>query len=123
MLVDEETARKLAESLVAAFNDRDEARLHALFREDVVMRSPVIYQLMGAEGVLRGREAVAPYLRLVYTQLGHTRFRLQGVYCGAGSFAMRCSTVFEKEAVEFFEVDDKGLITSWNACFDSLKLP
>jgi len=124
MILDVATARKTAEAFVTAWNSHDDIALLGMFRDDATMSGPLLYQLLKAEdGVLRGKDAIANYLRMIMTQLPHVCFDVKCVYAGVGGFAMHCSTIFNKDALETFELDEKGKIVRWAAYYSSLELP
>ena len=124
MIVDMVTARKVADAFVEAWNSHDDIALLDLMHDDVTMTSPIIFQLLNKEtGVLQGKTAIASLVRLVMTQLPHVCMGLKEVYAGVGGFAMHCSVIFERGAVETFALDANGKITSWTAYYSSLRLP
>jgi ketosteroid isomerase-like protein len=71
-----------AEHWLAAWNEHDLEALLAHFADDVVFTSPVAAQLLGSDGVVRGKKALRDYWTEGLRRIPDLRFEVVGVYTG-----------------------------------------
>ena len=80
--MDREHALQFADHWVSAWNDHDLERILGHFAGDVVFTSPVAAQLLGWDGVIRGREALRAYWAEGLRRIPDLRFEVLAVYAG-----------------------------------------
>jgi ketosteroid isomerase-like protein len=80
--MDHVAARLWADSWVAAWNAHDLEAVLAHFTDDVTFRSPVAAQLLGGDGVIRGKAALRAYWAEGLRRIPDLRFEVVGVYAG-----------------------------------------
>lgn len=74
--INEKTAEQIYELWDEALAARDEEGAVPLYARDVVLESPLVRHLTGsAEGVVRGRENLRDFVRLVFARTPPTRRR------------------------------------------------
>lgn len=76
------TARAFADSWVTAWNAHDLDAVLAHFADDVTFRSPVAVQLLGGDGVIRGKDALRAYWAEGLRCIPDLRFEVLGSYVG-----------------------------------------
>ncbi|GFK94378.1 hypothetical protein NNJEOMEG_02222 [Fundidesulfovibrio magnetotacticus] len=123
-MLDKNTVRQFAQSLVDAWNRHDLAAIMSHYAEDVVFTNPLILLLVGKpDGVLRGRETIRPYWADVLRNIPHLHFKVHDVYPGVNGFAVHYQGIFERETIEVFTLDDKGKIASSTMFLENLNMP
>ncbi|MFF7333488.1 YybH family protein [Streptomyces sp. NPDC090306] len=80
--MDHEKARAFVDSWVAAWNAHDLDSLLAHFADDVTFRSPVAAQLLGGDGVMRGKDALRSYWEEGLRRIPDLRFEVVDHYVG-----------------------------------------
>ncbi|MFJ3644249.1 nuclear transport factor 2 family protein [Streptomyces sp. NPDC090108] len=80
--MDHATARDFVNSWVADWNAHDLDALLKHFDDNVVFRSPVAAQLLGGDGVIRGKEALRAYWAEGLRRIPDLRFEVLGSYVG-----------------------------------------
>ena len=80
--MDQHEATDFAARWERAGNAHDLDALRAHFAADVVFRSPVAAQLLGGDGVIRGRDALRAYWSRALELVPDLRFTVEGVYAG-----------------------------------------
>ncbi|MFE0465425.1 nuclear transport factor 2 family protein [Kitasatospora sp. NPDC058965] len=80
--MDHEFARTFVEGWVKAWNAHDLEAVLAHFTEDAVFRSPVAVQLLGGDGVIRGKAALRAYWAEGLRRIPDLRFEVVGRYVG-----------------------------------------
>ncbi|MYT73557.1 MULTISPECIES: nuclear transport factor 2 family protein [unclassified Streptomyces] len=80
--MDQVTAQTFVDSWVTAWNAHDLDALLAHFAEDVTFRSPVAAQLLGGDGVMRGKGALRAYWEEGLRRIPDLRFEVVGSYAG-----------------------------------------
>lgn len=86
--MDHETARTFVDSWVTAWNAHDLDALLAHFADDVTFRSPVAAQLLGGDGVMRGKDALRDYWTEGLRRIPDLRFEVVGSYIGVNSLVI-----------------------------------
>lgn len=86
--MDHVTARTFVDSWVTAWNAHDLDSLLAHFADDVTFRSPVAAQLLGGDGVMRGKEALRAYWEEGLRRIPDLRFEVVGSYVGVNSLVI-----------------------------------
>lgn len=81
-VMDSVSARKFAADWEAAWNAHDLDALLAHFADEVTFRSPVAAQLVGGDGVIRGKEALRAYWSEGLRRIPDLRFEVVGTYVG-----------------------------------------
>jgi hypothetical protein len=76
------TARAFVDSWVTAWNAHDLDTLLTHFADDVTFRSPVAAQLLGSDGVIRGKEALRAYWAEGLRRIPDLQFEVVGCYVG-----------------------------------------
>ncbi|MEU9833949.1 nuclear transport factor 2 family protein [Streptosporangium sp. NPDC048047] len=80
--MDHVAVRKFVDGWAAAWNAHDLDALLAHFAEDVTFRSPVAAQLLGGDGVIRGKAALRAYWAEGLRRIPDLRFEVVGSYIG-----------------------------------------
>lgn len=70
------------DSWVTAWNAHDLDSLLAHFTDEVTFRSPVAAQLLGGDGVIRGKDALRAYWTEGLRRIPDLRFEVVGSYVG-----------------------------------------
>ncbi|MFJ9082983.1 nuclear transport factor 2 family protein [Streptomyces sp. NPDC102384] len=86
--MDHVTARTFVDSWVTAWNAHDLDALLAHFADDVTFRSPVAAQLLGGDGVMRGKDALREYWTEGLRRIPDLRFEVVGSYVGVNSLVI-----------------------------------
>ncbi|MFZ3573512.1 nuclear transport factor 2 family protein [Streptomyces sp. BH097] len=86
--MDHVTARTFVDSWVTAWNAHDLDALLAHFADDVTFRSPVAAQLLGGDGVMRGKDALRAYWEEGLRRIPDLRFEVVGSYVGVNSLVI-----------------------------------
>ena len=86
--MDHVTARTFVDSWVTAWNAHDLDALLAHFADDVTFRSPVAAQLLGGDGVMRGKDALRDYWTEGLRRIPDLRFEVVGSYVGVNSLVI-----------------------------------
>ncbi|MFZ3554411.1 nuclear transport factor 2 family protein [Streptomyces sp. BH055] len=86
--MDHVTARTFVDSWVTAWNAHDLDALLAHFADDVTFRSPVAAQLLGGDGVMRGKKALRAYWEEGLRRIPDLRFEVVGSYVGVNSLVI-----------------------------------
>ncbi|MFE2991707.1 nuclear transport factor 2 family protein [Streptomyces sp. NPDC059262] len=74
--------RAFVDSWVTAWNAHDLDALLSHFADDVTFRSPVAAQLLGSDGVIRGKDALRAYWTEGLRRIPDLRFEVVGSYVG-----------------------------------------
>ncbi|WP_372346159.1 nuclear transport factor 2 family protein [Streptomyces sp. KL116D] len=80
--MDHGQARAFVDSWVTAWNAHDLEALLAHFADDVTFRSPVAAQLLGGDGVIRGKDGLRAYWTEGLRRIPDLRFEVVGHYVG-----------------------------------------
>ncbi|MEU6740982.1 YybH family protein [Streptosporangium sandarakinum] len=80
--MDHVAARKFVDDWVTAWNAHDLEALLAHFTEDVTFRSPVAAQLLGGDGIIRGKAALRAYWAEGLRRIPGLRFEVIDSYVG-----------------------------------------
>jgi hypothetical protein len=80
--MDRVTARTFVDSWVRAWNAHDLDALLTHFTDDVMFRSPVAAQLLGGDGVIRGKNALYAYWAEGLRRIPDLRFEVVDTYVG-----------------------------------------
>ncbi|MFE6806874.1 nuclear transport factor 2 family protein [Streptomyces sp. NPDC057696] len=75
-------ARAFVDSWVTAWNAHDLEALLSHFADDVTFRSPVAAQLLGNDGVIRGKDALRAYWEEGLRRIPDLQFEVVGSYVG-----------------------------------------
>ncbi|WP_020664067.1 YybH family protein [Amycolatopsis benzoatilytica] len=86
--MDHSAAREFADHWARAWNARDLDTLMTHFAEDVVFRSPVAIQVLGGDGIIRGKAALRAYWAEGLRRIPDLRFEVLGVYVGLSSLVI-----------------------------------
>lgn len=76
------SARVFVDSWVTAWNAHDLDALLSHFADDVTFRSPVAAQLIGNDGVIRGKDELRAYWAEGLRRIPDLRFEVVGSYVG-----------------------------------------
>ncbi|MEU2715655.1 nuclear transport factor 2 family protein [Streptomyces sp. NPDC007205] len=80
--MDHATARQFVDSWVTAWNAHRLDAVLSHYAEDVLFRSPVAAQLLGGDGVIRGKDALRAYWTEGLRRIPDLRFEVLGSYVG-----------------------------------------
>ncbi|MFJ4429048.1 nuclear transport factor 2 family protein [Streptomyces bobili] len=80
--MDHSTARRFVDAWVTAWNGHDLDGVLRHFAEDVTFRSPVAAQLLGGDGIIRGKDALRSYWAEGLRRIPDLRFEVLGSYIG-----------------------------------------
>ncbi|MER5437960.1 nuclear transport factor 2 family protein [Streptomyces sp. NPDC002790] len=86
--MDHVTARTFVDSWVTAWNAHDLDALLAHFADDVTFSSPVAAQLLGGDGIMRGKDALRAYWQEGLRRIPDLRFEVMGSYVGVNSLVI-----------------------------------
>lgn len=82
--MDQTQAESFVEKWVTDWNAHDLEALLDHFADDVIFTSPAAVQVLGGDGVIRGKEALRRYWTEGLRQVPDLRFELVGFYLGVG---------------------------------------
>jgi ketosteroid isomerase-like protein len=116
--VDQQQATDFAASWERAWNAHDLDALLAHFAEGVVFRSPVAAQLLGGDGVIRGRDALRGYWSRALELVPDLRFTVEGVYVGIDAVVINYRNHAGNLVCEYLTFAD-GLVVSGDATYQS----
>ncbi|MBO9574196.1 MAG: nuclear transport factor 2 family protein [Sphingobium sp.] len=104
-----EWAQHFAEAWIAAWNSQDLERIFSHYRDDFEMRSPlVVTGGFGAEGVLKGKDAIRPYWGAGIAAKP-INFKLIKVFAGVRTVAILYRNIGRgKLVIERIELDEQG---------------
>ncbi|MGW4397001.1 YybH family protein [Amycolatopsis nivea] len=80
--MDHSAAQEFADHWATAWNAHDLDALMSHFADDVTFRSPVAVQVIGGDGVIRGKAALREYWAEGLRRIPDLRFEVIGVYVG-----------------------------------------
>lgn len=80
--MDHARARAFVDSWLTAWNAHDVDALLAHFSDDVTFRSPVAAQLLGGDGIIRGKDMLRAYWTEGLRRIPDLRFEVVGSYVG-----------------------------------------
>ncbi|HZE39000.1 MAG TPA: nuclear transport factor 2 family protein [Stackebrandtia sp.] len=86
--MDHARARAFAADWLAAWNAHDLDALLAHFADDVTFTSPVAAQLLGGDGVLRGKPALRDYWTEGLRRIPDLRFEVVATYVGVDALVI-----------------------------------
>ncbi|MFD2468408.1 nuclear transport factor 2 family protein [Amycolatopsis silviterrae] len=81
-------AQEFADHWVRAWNAHDLDALMTHFADDVTFRSPVAVQVLGGDGVIKGKAALRAYWAEGLRRIPDLRFEVVGVYAGLGALVI-----------------------------------
>jgi ketosteroid isomerase-like protein len=103
---------ELAVEWKEACNSHDLDRILALYREDVIFRSPRVRTVSGEEsGILRGKSAVRDYWRRILERRPDLHCAVGHVFAGVDSVALEYRFANGLHGIEFMTVDADGLVS------------
>ncbi|MGI5473187.1 nuclear transport factor 2 family protein [Streptomyces sp. CA-132043] len=86
--MDHVMAQSFVGSWVAAWNAHDLDALLTHFTDDVTFHSPVAAQLLGGDGIIRGKKALRAYWTEGLRRIPDLRFEVVGSYVGVNSLVI-----------------------------------
>ncbi|MGW1894713.1 nuclear transport factor 2 family protein [Streptomyces sp. NPDC002004] len=86
--MDHRTAGAFVDAWVTAWNAHDLDSLLTHFADGVTFRSPVAAQLLGGDGVIRGKDALRAYWAEGLRRIPELRFEVVGRYVGVDSLVI-----------------------------------
>ena len=86
--MDNAQAQEFAAEWLAGWNAHDLDRILGHFAEDVTFSSPIAAQLLGGDGVLRGKPALRAYWEVGLRRIPDLRFELVDVYVGVNALVI-----------------------------------
>ena len=106
-------AKAFALEWLEAWNSHDLPRILSHYRDDFEMSSPLIIERgKSADGVLRGKVAIADYWKIGLAAQPPLRFELIEVFRGAEMICLLYRSVTRnRRVIEWFRFDDAGLVT------------
>lgn len=104
----ETQARRFADHWLRAWNDHDAEAILDHYAPDVVYTSSLLPD--APECTLLGREAVGAYIRAGLRRFPDLRFRPQTVFVGPGALVLTFTSVDNRRAAEFCELNRDGKI-------------
>lgn len=111
MAITREWAAAFAAEWIAAWNDRDLARVLSHYTDDFEMSSPLITEIAGeTSGCLRGKEKVRAYWQAALQRNPGLRFELLEVFAGANSMVLRYCRNSGQPAAEVLFFNEQGLV-------------
>jgi ketosteroid isomerase-like protein len=116
--VDQREAIDFAESWERAWNAHDLDALLAHFAEGVVFTSPVAAQLLGGDGVIRGRDALRDYWSRALGLIPDLRFTVEGVYAGIDAVVVNYRNHAGNRVCEYLVFED-GLVVAGHAAYQT----
>lgn len=110
-MIDKTFAAHFAADWIDSWNSHEMARILSHYRDDFVMSSPKIVQIVGEpSGVLRGKDAVAAYWTKAMARLPDLHFELIAVFVGANRLVIHYIGAGGIPAAESFVFDADGLV-------------
>lgn len=103
-------AEFFARDWIESWNAHDLNRILAHYTDDFEMTSPLIAQLMGGSGCLKGRAAVGTYWAKALERVPDLEFSLLATFIGVDSIVLYYETSLGKRATEIFFFDEGRLV-------------
>jgi ketosteroid isomerase-like protein len=104
---------ELAAEWKEACNSHDLDRILALYREDVIFKSPRVRTVSGEEsGILRGKSAVRDYWRRILERRPDLHCAVGHVFAGVDSVALEYRFANGLHGIEFMTVDGTAAVIS-----------
>jgi len=104
-------ANELAREWIAAWNSHNLDAILSHYREDVVLTSPVVAELLGdASGTLRGKTALREYFTRGLAAHPNLRFELLDVMRGFSTVVVCYINHKGTKTAEFMELDGDGKV-------------
>jgi ketosteroid isomerase-like protein len=116
--VDQQEATDFAARWERAWNAHDLDALLAHFAADVVFASPVAAQLLGGDGVIRGRDALRDYWSRALALIPDLRFAVEGVYAGIDALVINYRNHAGNRVCEYLRLED-GLVVAGHATYQT----
>ncbi len=95
----------------AGWNDRNIDAVLQHFTEDCVFTSPVAVQLLGGDGVVRGKEALRAYWTEGLERIPDLHFEVLGVFTGVDTMVIRYRNQRGNEVCEVLSFGEHGAVT------------
>ncbi|AIL44061.1 nuclear transport factor 2 family protein [Elizabethkingia anophelis] len=104
-------AQQFAKTWIQAWNSHDMNAILNHYSEDIEITTPMIKMALGeGDGSLKGKEAVADYLRRALDKMPDLHFELYDVTEGVVSVALYYKSVMDKKAVEVMFFNEEGKV-------------
>ena len=108
-MLTKEKAQDFAQHWVAAWNAHDLDQVLSHYTDDFEMTTPLIASLMNEpSGTLKGKANVGEYWKLGLQKYPDLKFELLEVLNSVNSITIYYKTISNKNAVEFFLLNDEG---------------
>lgn len=109
--IDTQTARRLADEWIAAWNAHDLERILSHYTDDVEFTSPFVAKLTGdASGTVRGKDALRAYFARGLAAFPDLRFDLLRVLLGVDSVTLYYRSVKNLTAAEVMYLSADGRV-------------
>jgi ketosteroid isomerase-like protein len=103
-------AETFADEWAAAWNGRDVEAVLAHFAENCTFTSPVAAQLLGGDGILRGKAALRDYWVHALTKVPDLHFEVLGVHTGIDTLVIHYRNQRGVEVCEVLTFGPDGLV-------------
>jgi ketosteroid isomerase-like protein len=110
-------AQEFAAHWAAAWNAHDLDAILGHFTDDVVFTSPVAVQLLGGDGVIRGKEALRAYWSHALALIPDLHFEVLGVFTGVSTLVIRYRNQRGNEVSEVLTFTADGLVTAGHGTY------
>lgn len=109
-MLDPTEAERFAADWAAAWNGRDVEAVLAHFAEDCIFTSPVARQLLGGDGVIRGKAALRDYWNAALPKVPDLHFEVLGVLTGIDTVVIHYRNQRGIEVCEVLTFRPDGLV-------------
>jgi ketosteroid isomerase-like protein len=111
-MLDAAESEKFAEHWAAGWNNRDLDAVLSHFTDDCVFTSPVARQLLGGDGVLRGKAALRDYWTFGLEKIPDLHFEVLGVFTGVDTVVIHYRNQRGNEVCEVLTFGPDGRVVA-----------
>lgn len=109
-MLDPAASEAFAARWAAAWNGRDVEAVLAHFAEECTFTSPVARQLLGGDGVIRGKQALRDYWTHALAKVPDLHFEVLGVHTGIDTIVIHYRNQRGNEVCEVLTFGPEGLV-------------
>jgi ketosteroid isomerase-like protein len=110
-------SESFAQHWAAAWNGRDVEGVLAHFAEDCTFTSPVALQLLGGDGIIRGKPALREYWTFALDKVPDLHFDVLGVHTGIDTVVIHYRNQRGGEVCEVLTFGPDGLVVTGHGTY------
>lgn len=122
-MLDAAESESFAAHWAAGWNNRDLDAVLAHFAEDATFTSPVASQILGGDGVIRGKSALREYWTVGLERIPDLHFEVLGVFTGVNTLVIRYRNQRGNEVCEVLTFGPDGRVVAGHGTYGSAGNP